>query len=94
MEWIVTTVEINKRRLEAMNMWKEALASFPTAAPNPHHDRDFPSGSFIAESRSHTGRPTDEGWAEVEDMDPSGDELDKLVDKFPAPKEWHEEWAD
>ena len=24
---------------------------------------------------------------------PEGDELNKLVDKFPAPQEWHDEWA-
>ena len=30
--------------------------------------------------------------AEVENMEPSGDELDRLVDQHPAPSEWSEEW--
>jgi hypothetical protein len=33
-------------------------------------------------------------WAEVRNMEPSGDELDRLVDQFPAPDDWFEEWLD
>ena len=34
----------------------------------------------------------DDSWAEVENMEPSGDVLDRLVDQHPAPSEWSEEW--
>jgi hypothetical protein len=33
-------------------------------------------------------------WAEVRNMEPSGDELDRLVDQFPTPDDWFEEWLD
>ncbi len=36
---------------------------------------------------------TEEEWASVENMRPSGNDLDRFVDQFPAPKEWHEEWT-
>ncbi len=31
---------------------------------------------------------------EVQNMEPSGETLNNLVAKFPAPKEWYEEWGD
>ena len=31
-------------------------------------------------------------WSDVANMDPQGDELDRLCDKHPAPPEWQKEW--
>ena len=35
-------------------------------------------------------RIVDEDWDEVADMDPQGDELDKLCDQNPAPIDWRD----
>ena len=40
------------------------------------------------------GEEEDASWVEVRNMEPSGDELDRLVDQFPAPDDWFEEWLD
>ncbi len=31
---------------------------------------------------------------EAEKEEPSGDALDRLVDQFPAPQEWYDEWLE
>ena len=35
---------------------------------------------------------TEEEWAFVDNMQPSGEDLDRLVDQFPAPREWYFEF--
>ena len=34
----------------------------------------------------------EEDWDQVANMDPQGDELDRLCDQHPAPEEWQKEW--
>jgi hypothetical protein len=64
---------------------------FEIGATNAARGNDEPWVDVVVYREDEDDDPM---WAEVRNMEPSGDELDRLVDQFPAPDDWFEEWLD